>query len=397
MLGARSRSGTLARECRTASCIVPMKQMQCVAYYLGQFHPTGENDRFWGEGFTEWHNVARARPLFPGHVQPMLPGKLGFYDLRCDDNLRGQMAYARQLGIDAFCHWHYWFAGRRLLHGPLDRMLELDPGFRFMLGWANESWTGVWHGETRRMLIEQAYDAQELEAHAELIARYIGTGSYLEIGGLFPFVIYKPNLIPHPVDYLGELREQVHRRCGASLYMVGNWSPGRSGEVRAPTSIGLDAVVVTPVAAYFRSFWAQNLYSGVWQLLRRAGVGPEIRRYRSAMSTLARAVENIDGTAHATVVTGWDNTPRSRRRGLVLTGYDAESFRQMVRDAIALEMRNDRPLLFVKSWNEWAEGNVIEPRFNEEWSAGEVFRQALREARGVRLELRDAAAAVVAR
>jgi hypothetical protein len=354
-----------------------MNQLKCIAYYLGQFHPTVENDGFWGEGFTEWHNVAKARPLYPGHVQPRLPGKLGFYDLRCDDTLREQMNYARHIGVDAFCHWHYWFSGRRLLHAPLDRMIQLDPAFKFMLGWANESWTGVWHGDTRRLLIEQTYGGDEVKAHAELLARYVDSGSYLEADGVYPFVIYKPRLIPRPVEYLGTLKEEVRRLCGATLYFVGNWTPGRAGEVRNPAHLGLDAVVVTPVAAYFDNPLAQNAYSLVWQGLRKLGIGPEIRPYSATIKTQAAAIQTINGVAHASVVTGWDNTPRSGRRGLVLRGYDQQGFVAATRAAIALEQRNARKLLFVKSWNEWAEGNVLEPYYLGSWSAGEALRDTL--------------------
>src|ERR1700726_3910918 len=158
------------------------KTITTIAYYLGQFHPIPENDQFWGEGFTEWHKVAGARPLFPGHKQPVLPGKFGFYDLRCEETLNAQIAYAREIGINAFCYWHYWFAGRRLLHRPLDDMLKVgDSSFRFILGWANESWSGVWHGASQRVLVEQSYNAQELDNHAAAIARYIETGKYLSI------------------------------------------------------------------------------------------------------------------------------------------------------------------------------------------------------------------------
>jgi len=355
-----------------------MNKLKCIAYYLGQFHPTPENDEFWGRGFTEWHNVAKARPLYPGHVQPVLPGSLGFYDLRCEDTLREQIDLACDIGVDAFCHWHYWFAGRRLLHAPLDRMIAMgQKNFRFILGWANESWTGVWHGASKRVLIEQSYNEQELRAHAELISRYITSGHYLEIDGTFPFVIYKPNQIPDATFYLGRLKQEVQRLTGAHLYLIGNWSPGRSGEVPDPKSVGLDAVVVTPVAAYFGKPWMQNLYSGSWQVLRKLGLGPEVRTFSATAKMQARAMQNISGVAHATVVTGWDNTPRSGRRGLVLSGYCEASFRQAAESAVALEMRNEQPLLFVKSWNEWAEGNTLEPRFQEQWSPSQVLKEVL--------------------
>jgi hypothetical protein len=354
-----------------------MSKLNCVAYYLGQFHPTDENNRFWGEGFTEWHNVAKARPLYPGHRQPILPGKFGFYDLRCDQSLLDQISFARSIGVDAFCHWHYWFAGKRLLHLPLDRMLNLDPSFKFMLGWANESWSGIWHGQSSRVLIKQTYDYSEMLDHADLLASYIHTGSYLECDGVYPFVIYKPRLIPRCLDYLQALKSEVLRRCGAELYLVGNWTPGRAGRISFPSELGLDAVVVTPVAAYYTSLFFQNLHSLVWQGLRKFCLGPEVRKYSTVNKTLQCAISSIHGVAHATVVTGWDNTPRSGRRGLVLSGFNHDNFAKSVECAIYHEMHNQRKLLFVKSWNEWAEGNVLEPVFNESWSTGDSLRRAL--------------------
>jgi Glycosyltransferase WbsX len=355
-----------------------MAPLECVAYYLGQFHPTPDNDSFWGEGFTEWHSVARARPLYPGHEQPKLPGRLGFYDLRLSETLAAQIDYAQEVGVTAFCFWHYWFAGRRLLHRPLDGMLGLNhPHFRFMLGWANESWSGVWHGNPHRVLVEQTYGFEEMREHAILLARYIDSGRYINVDGRFPLVIYKPRQIPDARTYLGRLREEMERINGAQLYLIGNWSPGRKAEFSNPEEYGLDAAVISPVGAYFPSRMMSNAYRLMWMSLRRVGAGPEIFPYRGVSATLQRAVQSVQGTAHATVLTGWDNTPRSGRRGLVLSGYNERSFRRAAAAALALERRNASPLLFIKSWNEWAEGNVLEPLFNERWSAGSELRAVL--------------------
>jgi hypothetical protein len=357
---------------------VPYSDLNSIAYYLGQFHPLEENDRYWGPGFTEWHNVAKARRLYPGHRQPRLPGALGFYDLRCQETLVGQIKYSHDIGITAFCYWHYWFAGKRLLHRPLDDMLQLHhPNFKFMLGWANESWSGVWHGAADEIMVEQTYDASELENHAKLISEYIQSGQYLEVGGTYPFLIYKPKLIPNAATYLSELKRLVKLFSGHDLYLIGNWSPGRKGSFSKPATYGLDAAVVTPLGARYKSKSAQLIDAALWRGLRKLHIGPEIRPYREVESTLEQSSETIDGVAHATIVSGWDNTPRSGRRGLVLTGYNKDSFESAIRRAVNVELRNEKKLLFAKSWNEWAEGNVLEPTFHETWSAGEVLREVL--------------------
>lgn len=354
------------------------KTLTTIAYYLGQYHPLEENNKFWGDGFTEWHNVAKARPLYPGHAQPILPGRFGFYDLRCDQTILNQLDYAKEIGVDTFCYWHYWFSGKRVLYRPLERMMELpDHGVKVMLGWANESWTGIWHGLSNQVILQQTYSREELNEHAKLIAGYINTDRYLKVGGAAPFLIYKPRLIPDSKNYLDELRYRVMAYGGGDLYIIGNWGPGRSEQVNKPDELGLDAVVANPVGRYFTSSVAQSAYLGAWNVARKFGLGPEVRNYKSTTETLRAAHRVVEGTVYSTVVTGWDNTPRAGRRGLVLAGYNKDSFRDAAMAAIELESENTPRLLFIKSWNEWAEGNTIEPRFMETWSAGEVLAELI--------------------
>ena len=135
---------------------------RAIAFYLPQFHPIPENDEWWGRGFTEWTNAAKAKPLFRGHQQPNLPADLGFYDLRVPETRIAQADLARQCGVEAFCYWHYWFAGEKLLERPFSEVLNSgEPDFPFCLGWANESWSGVWHGAPNWILKEQTYPGDD--------------------------------------------------------------------------------------------------------------------------------------------------------------------------------------------------------------------------------------------
>lgn len=347
-----------------------------IAYYLGQFHPLEENNKFWGEGFTEWHNVAKARPLFIGHNQPVLPGRFGFYDLRLDDILLEQSKYANEIGVDVFCYWHYWFAGKRVLHKPLDKMLSL-PNFKtkVMLGWANESWTGIWHGLSKEIIFKQTYNRNELQNHAKLIASYVNSNMYLKINNVSPFLIYKPLLIPDAKNYLNEMRELVRKEGGGDLYIIGNWGPGSNEQINRPINFGLDAVVANNVGRYFNSAFSRKFNNGLWHVLNKIGIGPQIRDYKSTSETLLAAFAKVDGVIHATAVAGWDNTPRSGRRGLVLSGFNEQSFRKALNLALTLENRNKNKLLFLKSWNEWAEGNTLEPIFKSSWDRGNVLKE----------------------
>lgn len=143
-----------------------------LAFYLPQFHPVPENDEWWGAGFTEWINVAKARPRFPGHYQPRMPGELGFYDLRVPETRQDQVDLAREHGVAAFVYWHYWFGnGRRILERPFQEVLQSGrPDFPFCLAWANQTWSGVWHGAPGKVLIAQEYPGlDDFRAHFESV------------------------------------------------------------------------------------------------------------------------------------------------------------------------------------------------------------------------------------
>ena len=174
-----------------------------IAFYLPQFHPTPENDLWWGKGFTEWTNVAKARPLFHGHYQPHVPADLGFYDLRLPEARSAQAAMARAAGIEGFCYWHYWFGGRRMLERPFNEVLRLkEPDFPFCLSWANHSWTGVWHGAPNKTLIEQIYPGRtDYERHFHAILEAFHDPRYIRIRGKPIFVVLQPADLPCAAEF----------------------------------------------------------------------------------------------------------------------------------------------------------------------------------------------------
>lgn len=173
------------------------EQARLIAFHLPQFHPTSENDQWWGKGFTEWTNVARAKPLFPGHYQPRIPTDLGFYDLRLPEARHAQADLAREYGIAGFCYYHYWFGGRRILERPVNEILSSgEPDFPFCLCWANHSWNNTWQG-TQEMLIEQTYPGREDHvSHFNWLLKAFTDERYIKIDGKPLFMIYFPDDVP---------------------------------------------------------------------------------------------------------------------------------------------------------------------------------------------------------
>jgi lipopolysaccharide biosynthesis protein len=168
---------------------------RAIALYLPQFHPIPENDEWWGKGFTEWTNTAKAKPVFRGHYQPHVPADLGFYDLRVPETREAQTALARRYGIEGFCYYHYWFAGRRILERPFDAVLHSGtPDFPFCLCWANATWAGVWYGEPNRVLIKQTYPGQaDHEAHFRALLPAFKDPRYIRVDGKPVFLIFQPD------------------------------------------------------------------------------------------------------------------------------------------------------------------------------------------------------------
>ena len=179
-----------------------MSRPRLISFYLPQFYPTPENDEWWGKGFTEWTNVGRAKPLFKGHYQPRVPADLGYYDLRIPEVREQQAALAKEAGIEGFCYWHYWFAGRRLLDTVFKEVVESGkPDYPFCLCWANHSWYAkTWDPKVPdKLLIEQTYPGeQDYIDHFYAMLPAFKDERYMRVNGKPIFGLFSPLDIPEP-------------------------------------------------------------------------------------------------------------------------------------------------------------------------------------------------------
>ncbi|HEY2645172.1 MAG TPA: glycoside hydrolase family 99-like domain-containing protein [Galbitalea sp.] len=333
---------------------------RAVAFYLPQFHPIPENSSWWGPGFTEWTNAARARALFRGHVQPHLPSELGFYDLRLAESREAQSELALAHGVEAFCYWHYWFgAGSRILERPFNEVLAAGtPGISFCLGWANQSWTGIWHAAENLVLREQTYPGPEDDqAHFDTILPAFRDERYLRVDGKPVFYVFRPEELPDAGEFVDRWQGMAKAAGLDGLYLVAEVSDllGDGPRYRTMADDGFDA------GAYMRLPAHKDRVSTLRMRVRRKLGGPEVYPY-STDPGLWDPVK-ADPKLQPSVFPNWDNTPRSGARGLVLTNTSPERFAVNVDTAVGT--LDGRPvserLLWIKSWNEWAEGNYLEP------------------------------------
>ena len=362
------------------------KPARLIAFYLPQYHPIPENDEWWGEGFTEWTNVRRARPLFPGHWQPRIPGELGYYDLLDTGTRSAQAALARANGIEGFCYWHYWFGGRRLLERPFADVLKTgQPDFPFCLGWANESWAGVWHGEPDRILMRQTYPGKsDEERHFHQLEEAFNDPRYMTIDGRAVFYVYKPGRIPESRRFVDHWQNLAVKAGLKGIYFIGEdvYIDDEPWDYRGN---GFDAVVPnSPGVAFLRlakiRFRPKYLLP---RMLHRLFRQPTQFSYGDFVRY--NQVHPGHEDFYPCVLPNWDNTPRVARRGFVLTGVSPGLFRTQLENALeqVAHREADRRVVFVKSWNEWAEGNYLEPDARDGTAYLDICRQLLA-GRGVR-------------
>lgn len=357
-----------------------MNDVISLALYLPQYHPIPENDAWWGPGFTEWTNVAKARPLFSGHFQPNIPGDLGFYDLRLEDTRCAQAELARAYGITGFCYYHYWFGnGKQVIERPFNEVLASGkPDFPFCLAWANETWAGVWHGLDKRILIEQTYPGEEdHRAHFQSLLPAFRDHRYIKIDGKPIFMIYDPKDLPG-----GKATLDFWRQMAVDAGLTGIHFLAQHGDASwAADQHGYDGFLS------LRNFPKRRVWmpwSEPWKKI--SGKALEMIG-RPTIMPYARSVdffvpdEYKNPYAIPCVMPNWDNTPRSGARGFVLQGSTPALFKKQVKKALAHVRKKpaNKRILFVKSWNEWAEGNYMEPDRRHGHAYLQAFKEALAE------------------
>jgi len=342
------------------------KKARIIALYLPQFHSIPENDKWWGKGFTEWTNVGKAKKLFRGHYQPRVPADLGYYDLRMAETRKAQADLAREHGVEGFCYWHYWFGnGKRLLEGPFTEVLTSgEPDFPFCLAWANDSWQAkLWNSEgtsQNYILQEQLYPGNEdYIAHFNALLPAFKDRRYIRVNDMPLFKVYKPFEVPEMTAFIHLWQKLAKENGLAGIYFV-----GQTTEIEKTEQIlkmGFDAVNILRLYDYTSK--GRSFGKKIIQYLKRKILGhPFIYEYKDVMRYFV-GEEDSNTKIIPSIIPNWDHTPRSGFGGLVYTNSTPELFGQHVNEVLKkLEKKpHQECIAFIKSWNEWAEGNYMEP------------------------------------
>jgi hypothetical protein len=341
-----------------------MHKPRVIAFYLPQFHPIPENDEWWGRGFTEWTNVGKAKRFFLGHYQPRVPADLGYYDLRIPETREAQAELARKAGIEGFCYWHYWFGnGKQLLERPFSEVLASGkPDFPFCLAWANEDWKGFSHGLTNRnTLMAQLYPGiSDYIEHFYSVLPAFKDKRYIRINDKPLFLIYKPLASIEISLFIKTWRQLAKENGLLGIYFIGHYISDITN-MKNYENLDLDAINIMRLNDYINhKKWIFRKVFSVCSRLRWLVKKPHIVKYKTAAKFFFNDEIDTQENIIPTIISGWDHTPRSGYHGKVMTHYTPKLFYDHVFHVINNTNKNPN-VVFLKSWNEWAEGNYIEP------------------------------------
>jgi len=347
--------------------------LRAIAFHLPQFHPIPENDEWWGKGFTEWTNVVKAEPRFKGHYQPQLPADLGFYDLRLPEARAAQAELAAGYGIYGFCYYHYWFNGRQVLERPVNDIWRSgEPDFPFCLCWANENWTRRWDGLDDEVLLEQKYGPADDLAHIRSLIPLFHDRRYIRVMDRPLLLVYRASKFPEPQRTTEIWKREAERAGLKGLFLVRVESA--DAEYGDPGSIGFD------YSLEFQPRWSSLSSSRIvrrkwWHRRKLRTVEPAfcdnlICEYdalvRNTVTAPLRAYPRIP-----CVCPGWDNSPRRERNAVIFINSTPDKYESWLRESVNRLKTRLTPvdglgiapdsLIFINAWNEWAEGNHLEP------------------------------------
>lgn len=341
-----------------------MSKPRIIAFYLPQFHPIKENDEWWGKGFTEWTNVVKAKPLYAGHYQPKIPKDLGFYDLRVPETREAQAKLAKSAGIYGFAYWHYWFEGKRLLERPITEVLEFGtPDMPFCFFWANHSWYAkTWDPKKpNKLLIEQTYSVEDYYSHINYLIPIFKDKRYIKVGNKPLFGIYSAQSIPD-TGIIKRIWSEVAIENGFDgIYFMTYSFNLQNFDKCKKCGFDADVLDIMDEASGFAGEWAQIRRRIIGKLSNRLFSLKKIEYRTYIQKAIEYYTANSDNII--CILPNYDHSPRSGKRAPILVNSTPENFKILLKAVkkILSQRKDNNEFLIIKSWNEWGEGNYLEP------------------------------------
>ncbi|MEO5949057.1 MAG: glycoside hydrolase family 99-like domain-containing protein [Candidatus Saccharimonas sp.] len=334
----------------------PSKKL--IAYYLPQYYQIPQNDAWFGRGFTEWSNCAKAVPQFTGHWQPHLPIDTGFYNLETTHMMHRQVELAKMYGIHGFCFYYYWFSGGdKIMEKPINNWLkDKNLDFPFMFFWANEDWTNTWGAQAD--IGTKTYSAKmkpgDVKKFVVDILPYLKDKRYITVDGRPHIIIYQAKKDPYLREFIERIGSMIEKegiqRPYISIVFPDDFDAGFD-----PRVYGADAAVE------FGSHLRVAPESIPALVTNKKLMNPlaKVTEYNMGKFVKGRAFSyETTYPTHKGVMTHFDNTARKIYKGAQIFSISPELYQEWLTEIVQTSHEDQ---IFITAWNEWAEGMHLEP------------------------------------
>lgn len=351
--------------------------MKVIAFYLPQFHEIDENNKWWGQGFTEWSNVRKSKPLFENHAQPKVPMNQKYYNLLDIESHQWQSELMNRYNIYGLCYYHYWFKGKKLLEKPLELLLKNKHiNTKFCMSWANEPWTRSWDGKTKDILIGQEYgDESDWKEHFKYLLQFFNDERYIKVNGKPVFVIYRTNNIENCEEMIRYWNKLAKENGLQGLYIVETLNSFQKNPVLKQSE---GVIEFEPMYTLKHDM---PILTQVKRLINKKSNKLDIFDYSMvykrilSRNTAYRGKEKFSGA-----FVDWDNTPRKNNKGTVAIGGNPDKFKsEFFKLAKKCRAENNDRFIFINAWNEWAEGTYLEPDEKNKYGYLEAINDVINE------------------
>lgn len=351
--------------------------MKLIAFYLPQFHEIPENNDAWGKGFTEWTNVKKAQSLFLGHHQPRKPLHNNYYDLLEDGVMEWQMNLAKKAGIYGFCFYHYWFGGRMVLENPIEMLLKKkNINFHYCFSWANEPWTKTWHGAggNKEISIAQSYGGEEeWKLHYEYFRRFFKDKRYIKEKNCPVLVIYRLRNIPRFNDMIFYWNKCAKEDGFSGIFIVSmnicfeNVSKSRWVNASVDFEPNKSRAEIMHNSSFIQP---KDRKSILWNRLAIKTIN--YKEVNEKMLNIPHEKNHF-----RTVFVDFDDSPRRGIRSVITRSSTPKRFGKYLAMSIKKSIEEGNDYLFINAWNEWGEGNYLEPDARNKYAYLHQIKQVI--------------------
>lgn len=355
--------------------------MKILAMHLPQYHEIPENNEWWGDGFTDWDNVKRAKPIYKNHNQPIIPLNKNYYNMTDVKTLKWQSDIAEQYGVYGFCYYHYWFNGKKLLEKPCEILLlhkEIKQNYCFC--WANETWARTWDGKDTDILIEQTFGGkQDWKNHIEYLIPFFKDERYIKQDGrpvMFFYSCARIEKFNEMIKYWNSILKSIGIKDIYVVEFINSFNTGKE-DIKSDVLLEFEPHCAT-------RYSVSNFIKAKRVLCKKLGI-TDYLSYDYVWKCILNNKEDYYGkTLWRGAFVGFDNSPRKGKKGMIIRNGTPEKFEKYLKELVNQTNRNyNDSFVVVNAWNEWAEGAILEPTEENSYHYLEALKRVSCELEGL--------------